>query len=220
MFNITESRFYKEEQVLEPANGFSINRKKSKGKKTKIDFVKMEKKNKSTNKLVVAIDIGTKFSGFAYSLKDDWKKVYHYNSWTDRIHITSKTPTCLLLKKDLSESFFGNEAEDKFTKMTPEDRHQNYFFYQHFGKILHEDFSEKQNIELYDSTGKSTEASLVLEHSIRCLKTYINLELEKWYFHIQNEDIDYVFTVPDTRGEKAKVLIREAAINVCYNTLA
>lgn len=32
MFNITESRFYKEEQVLEPANGFSINRKKSKGK--------------------------------------------------------------------------------------------------------------------------------------------------------------------------------------------
>lgn len=83
------------------------------GKKTKIDFVKMEKKNKSTNKLVVAIDIGTKFSGFAFSLKDDWKKVYHYNSWTDRIHITSKTPTCLLLKKDLSESFFGYEADTR-----------------------------------------------------------------------------------------------------------
>lgn len=32
MFDITESRFYKEEQVLEPANGFSVNRKKSKGK--------------------------------------------------------------------------------------------------------------------------------------------------------------------------------------------
>lgn len=32
MFNITESRFYKEEQVLEPANGFSVKRKKSKGK--------------------------------------------------------------------------------------------------------------------------------------------------------------------------------------------
>lgn len=80
--------------------------------------------------------------------------------------------------------------------------------------------TEKQNTELYDSAGKSVEASLVLEHSIRYLKTYIIRELRKYCFYIQYADIDYVFTVPDTRGEKAKALIREAAINVCYNTLA
>lgn len=32
MSKFTESKFYKEEQVLEPANGFSVNHKKSKGK--------------------------------------------------------------------------------------------------------------------------------------------------------------------------------------------
>lgn len=108
------------------------------GKKTKVDFLKMEEKNKSSKKIVVAIDIGTKFSGFAFSLKDDWLEVYN-TTWVCGMLITPKLPTCLLLKKDLSESFFGFEAENKYTRMTAQNRHQSYFFFQHFGKILHEE---------------------------------------------------------------------------------
>lgn len=67
---------------------------------------------------------------------------------------------------------------------------------------------------LYDSTGKSLEASLVFEHSIRYLRKCVCREVEKICLDIQNEDIKYVFTVPDVRGEKAKLLIKEAAIKV------
>lgn len=87
----------------------------------KIDFVKMEKKNESINKLVVVIDIGIKFFGFVFFLKDDWKKVYYYNLWIDRIYIIFKILICLFLKKDLFEFFFGYEVEDKFIKMILED---------------------------------------------------------------------------------------------------
>lgn len=37
MFDIAETRFSKEEEVLEPANGFAINRTKSKGEHYKIN---------------------------------------------------------------------------------------------------------------------------------------------------------------------------------------
>lgn len=37
MINIAETRFSKEEQVLEPANGFAINRTKSKGEHYKLN---------------------------------------------------------------------------------------------------------------------------------------------------------------------------------------
>lgn len=37
LFNITESRLYLEEQVLEPANGFAVNPAKSKGKDKNVE---------------------------------------------------------------------------------------------------------------------------------------------------------------------------------------
>lgn len=98
----------------------------------------MDRTTGSLCKVVVAIDIGTLFSGFAFSLSYEWRKVYN-RTWTDGYRTSHKTPTCLLLKRDLSESFFGYEAENKFTELTPEDRLYSYFYFQHFGSILHRD---------------------------------------------------------------------------------
>lgn len=99
------------------------------GKKTKVNLLNVEKSIKNSKKsVVVAIEIGYSNSGICVSSKIDWRKMF-----------THKTPTCLLLKKDLSESLFGYEAEDKFSTMTREDRNLSYFFFQHFGMILYED---------------------------------------------------------------------------------
>lgn len=38
MFEITESKLYLEEQVLEPANGFAVNLAKSKGKYKRLEI--------------------------------------------------------------------------------------------------------------------------------------------------------------------------------------
>lgn len=111
----------------------------STGKKTKVDLLNVEKTIKNSKKLVVVvIDFGTMFSGFAFSLTYNWRKVF-YRIWSAETLATRKTTTCLLLKKDLSESFFGYEAEEKFTEMTPEDRLHSYFYFHHFGIILHDD---------------------------------------------------------------------------------
>lgn len=112
------------------------------GKMIKVDFdlLHMDRTRGSICKvdIVVAIDIGTLFSGFAFSLSYEWRKVYN-RTWTDGYRTSHKTPTCLLLKRDLSESFFGYEAENKFTELSPEDRLNSYLYFQHFGGILHRD---------------------------------------------------------------------------------
>lgn len=79
--------------------------------------------------------------------------------------------------------------------------------------------TKKQDNLLYDSAGKSLEASLVFEHGIRHLKNCAYRVLEAMYVEIKNEDIEYVFTVPEIGGEEVKLLIREAAIKVIYETI-
>lgn len=74
--------------------------------------------------------------------------------------------------------------------------------------------TEKQDNLLYDSAGKSLEASLVFEHIIRYLKERALGIIQKLDINTKIDDIEYVFTVPGISGEIAKLLIREAAIKV------
>ena len=52
---------------------------------------------------------------------------------------TSKTPTCLLLKEDLSFDSFGYEAVEKYAHLQDESSEQRYYFFQHFKMALHND---------------------------------------------------------------------------------
>lgn len=74
--------------------------------------------------------------------------------------------------------------------------------------------TEKRDNLLYDSEGKSHEASLIFEHSIRNLKECAYRIIELLCVDIGYDDIQYIFTVPGIIGEKAKLLIREAALKV------
>lgn len=171
----------------------------------------MEKASKSSKIMVAAIDFGTTFSGFAFSLKDDWGKVLT-NTWSGGSLISHKAPTCLLLKKDYTESLFGYEAEDRYSDLTSEDSHDDYYFFQQFKMILHQDFTVKRNITCNDITGKPLEASLVFQHCIKCLKKCLYQQIEKSYLGTHDDDIEYVLTVPAIWGDKAKMFMREAAV--------
>lgn len=98
----------------------------------------MKRVSKSTKIIVAAIDFGTTYSGFAFSLKYDWGKVISY-TWNGGYIVSNKTPTCLLIKKDFSEFFFGYEAEDKYSDLTTNDFHHDFYFFQQFKMILHQD---------------------------------------------------------------------------------
>lgn len=49
-----------------------------------------------------------------------------------------------------------------------------------------------------------------MEHFIRCIKKIVYQRI----MGIHDDDVDYVFTVPTTGGENAKLIVREAAVNV------
>ena len=52
---------------------------------------------------------------------------------------TSKTPTCLLLKPDLSFDSFGYDAIEKYAGLQGEDEEKKYLFFKHFKMALHSD---------------------------------------------------------------------------------
>lgn len=88
----------------------------------------------------VAIDFGTTYSGFAFSFnKDEGEDAIFMNrAWmNDQGNQTSKTPTCLLLKPDLSFHSFGYEAEEKYASLTSISEEKEYMFFHHFKMLLH-----------------------------------------------------------------------------------
>ena len=91
---------------------------------------------------VVAIDFGTTYSGFAFSfIKDQGKDAVFMNmDWmNEQGGQTSKTPTCLLLKPDLSFDSFGYEAIEKYGSLQGDGGEKEYLFFKHFKMALHSD---------------------------------------------------------------------------------
>jgi hypothetical protein len=84
-----------------------------------VDFLKMASQDVIKDPLlVVAIDFGTTFSGYAfqfkheYSKEDPTNKISAPQAWNDgKMQVASmKTPTCLLLKNDGEIESFGYEV--------------------------------------------------------------------------------------------------------------
>ena len=98
---------------------------------------------KSTYLAVVAIDFGTTYSGFAFSfIKDQGRDAIFMNmDWVNEQGAqTSKTPTCLLLKPNLSFDSFGYEVIEKYAGLEGEGEKKSiYFLIKHFNMALHSD---------------------------------------------------------------------------------
>lgn len=166
--------------------------------------------SKSTRLMVAAIQCGSSSFCFGFSLKNEWGRLLSYK-WYGGPFITNKDPACLLLKKDFTESLIAYEAEDKYSGL--EDGNNDYHFFKHFTKILRQSDIKRHTL-CCDVTGRSLKAILVLEHFIRCIKKIVYQIIEAAsFFEIHEDDIDYVFTVPTTGGENAKLIMREAAVN-------
>ncbi|WAR01577.1 HS12A-like protein [Mya arenaria] len=104
-----------------------------------------------SNKLVVAaIDVGTTFSGYAFSMN------YDFNENPSKIHIncrwigggqliTNKTPTVLLLNPDRTFKAFGYDAESQYAELAEQDAerddgklfHKEHFYFRRFKMKLY-----------------------------------------------------------------------------------
>lgn len=98
--------------------------------------------------VVVAIDFGTTYSGYAYSFRDKfWEDKKNHlahiksNYWNSGELLSEKTPTTLLLNQNKEFVNFGYEAETKYGGMSEEERKDHYFF-------------RRFKMMLYDKDGK------------------------------------------------------------------
>ena len=66
-------------------------------------------KSKCRRCCVAGIDFGTTLSGYAFSFKQNWKRVHHSLYVSDKF-VSSKCPSSLLLKPDKSFLAFGYGA--------------------------------------------------------------------------------------------------------------
>lgn len=91
----------------------------------------------------VAIDLGTVSSGFAYTLHTNQSQdaaIFVNSDWVNEFgHRTSKTPTCLLLKPDLSFYDFGYKALEWNAYFQSTHETQDMLFFEVFKRDLHSD---------------------------------------------------------------------------------
>ena len=95
---------------------------------------------KNRDKLMVcAIDFGTTYSGYAYSMRSDPLKIYcpHWKSGTSTL-ASYKTPTTVLLDGNEDLNAFGYEAEKKYSELVEEDEAEDYFYFRRFKMMLYE----------------------------------------------------------------------------------
>ena len=88
---------------------------------------------------VVAIDLGTTNSGFAFCFNDGTGKsgVYMNRDWRDSLGRRDiKTPTTLLLAPNGEFKSFGYEADEMYNELSQEDQ-KRYYYFKHFKMELH-----------------------------------------------------------------------------------
>ena len=102
--------------------------------------------------VVVAIDFGTTFSGYAFAFTRDPESVHMMRRWEggDPGVTNQKTPTTLLLKPDGSFHSFGFGARDFYHDLEPDDA-KKWMYFEKFKMALH-----TNKVQLSLSTSFST----------------------------------------------------------------
>ncbi|XP_052778686.1 heat shock 70 kDa protein 12A-like [Mya arenaria] len=165
--------------------------------------------------LVVGIDFGTTYSGWAYLLRsafvDNPTKVIVRN-WNGDQLMSSKAPTCLLIEPD-GETFsaFGYDAENKYISLVEDGEHDKWYFFKRFKMQLY-NTDIKRDMEIKDETGKKLKANIVFSVAIRFLKDDLLQVIEdRLKGDLKPEDISWVLTVPAIWDDSARQIMREAA---------
>ncbi|CAG2228193.1 Heat shock 70 kDa protein 12B [Mytilus edulis] len=167
------------------------------------NYVNSGKKMSSSKLLVVAIDFGTTYSGYAFSYISQREKVYTYN-WSKGITQTPKTPTSILFTPRKDFHSFGYEAEEEYARLSQHKENRDWYFFKRFKLTLYknEDLNEKTKIR--DCTDKEMLAIEVFSGGIHYLKDHLITHFKERIPHLREGDIHWVLTLPAIWDEAAK----------------
>ncbi|XP_065930489.1 heat shock 70 kDa protein 12A [Magallana gigas] len=166
--------------------------------------------------IIVAFDIGTSYSGYAYSDKKEIEtNTINLNEWTGNSTLDpkAKAPTTVLLNEDQTFDSFGYEAEERYAQRVEEKTHNKCYRFRNFKMKLYHEKNITEAFVLQDDRGKlSLPAMVIFVHTIKALKTHFENAAENRGVVFKPENVLYVFTVPAIWSESAKEFMRKAAI--------
>lgn len=181
-------------------------------------LVDSHRKSKSKHIVVAAMDFGTTYSGYAYSLvheyENDPTKVFAHTKWVagSQQLISLKTPSILLLNPDKTFKSFGYEAENDYGDLAVEGKHTDYYYFRRFKMLLYDAQGLKRDMLIEDESKlKKLRALLVFSISINYLKNHLISSLKSKFPEIKESDIMWVLTVPAIWNDASKQFMREAA---------
>lgn len=90
--------------------------------------------------IVVAFDIGTSYSGYAYSDKKEIKtNSVTLNEWTGNLPIDSKAkaPSTILCNEDKTFHSFGHDAEKFYAEQASHKAHTKWYRFRNFKMALY-----------------------------------------------------------------------------------
>ena len=101
--------------------------------------------------LSAAIHIGTERSWYAFSFRDNPKKISEYYQWKSiRSSIQSYTSTSILLNPEKQFDSFGCDAEEKYSNLTGKKKHHGWLLFHNFASAFYN--LEVNSIFLYFSS--------------------------------------------------------------------
>ncbi|XP_052792927.1 heat shock 70 kDa protein 12A-like isoform X2 [Mya arenaria] len=164
--------------------------------------------------VIAAFDLGTTFSGFAYSIGNNPTEIWANKPWYNGEQLLSlKTPTSVLLKPDKTFHSFGFDAENEYSHLAEENNHENWMLFRRFKMLLHQTkdgLHRETTVE--DISGRKMPALTIFSMAIRYLKEQLMETLLSSKAGISESDIMYVITVPAIWSDGAKQFMKEAAI--------
>ncbi|XP_060065910.1 heat shock 70 kDa protein 12A-like [Ylistrum balloti] len=167
--------------------------------------------------LVVALDFGTTNSGYAFSTKHDYSisplsmSAVSWGAGTARLQ-SQKTPTCILFDKNKTFDSFGYKAEDKYSDLSLDEEHDDWYFFRRFKMELYNRGNIDGGFELKTQDGKkSMKAIDVFAASIKYLKDHCLETAKKQGVSFLDEEILWILTVPAIWTEPGKQFMKKAA---------
>ncbi|ESO95154.1 hypothetical protein LOTGIDRAFT_117631, partial [Lottia gigantea] len=163
--------------------------------------------------VVVAIDFGTTFSGYAFSFVRDPENILMMRKWEggDPGVINQKTPTIILLEPHGKFHSFGFTARDAYNDLDPKDA-ASWLYFDKFKMVLHHQSELTKDTMIAASNGMMFPALNIFAYALKFLKDHALQELsDQSGFEIVNEDIRWVITVPAIWKAPAKQFMRQAA---------
>ncbi|XP_060068866.1 heat shock 70 kDa protein 12B-like [Ylistrum balloti] len=165
--------------------------------------------------LVVAIDFGTTYTGYAFSFRHEYLRdrlKISTNMWTNTVGLSEKAPTAVLLDKYHRVVSFGYDALRDYAEITEAGNQSKCFLFHRFKMNLYTD-ELRHNTMLADVRGKHIPAIVVFSAVIGYLRNHA-IERIKGIdnqLSLEGKHVQWVVTIPAIWHDKAKQFMRKAA---------